>query len=80
MSTSATRTLVLGAAAGVIALMGALTPAVAGHRHHHHHHRHFHGWHGPVVVSSYGGCGYYRWKWRTTGSRYWKYQYLSCIY
>lgn len=79
MSMSATRTLVLGAAAGVVALMGVLTPAAAKHRHHHHH-RHFHGWHGPVVVSSYGGCGYYRWKWRTTGSRYWKHQYLACIY
>jgi hypothetical protein len=27
----------------------------------------------------YGGCGYYRVRWRETGRRYWRARYLDCV-
>ncbi len=80
MSTSLTKKAMLGTIAGSIAMMGMLAPASAKHRHHHHH-RHFHGLYAPLYIApSYNDCGYYYWKWRHTGSRFWKAKYFSCIY
>lgn len=81
MSISVMKKLMLGTTVGLVATMAVLTPASARGRHHHHGHHHFRAWHGPVVVTSgYGGCGYYYWKWKHTGSRYWKSKYVACIY
>ena len=80
MSRSVARTLVLSTAVGAVAMLGALTPAVAKGKHHHHHFRHYHVWHAPVVVRAYDSCDVYRWRWKRTGSRFWKAQYFACIY
>ena len=77
MSMSAASKLALGAAVGAVALMGALAPAMAKGKHHHHH---FRAWSAPVITSYRGGCDYYYWKWRNTGSKFWKYKYLDCAY
>ncbi|MGH6814359.1 MAG: hypothetical protein ACREC6_01495 [Hyphomicrobiaceae bacterium] len=82
---------ILGASAGILALMAALVPAEAGSRHHgfykfhghkFHGHRSHHGWHRRhfgVYHSYHGsGCDSYYWKWKHTGSYYWKQKYYSC--
>jgi hypothetical protein len=78
MSNSATKKLVLGTMVGAIAVIGALTPAFARSGHHGHH-RHI--FRAPIVVtpSHLGSCDYYYWKWKRTGSTYWRSQYFSCI-
>ena len=81
MSMSAVKKVVVGTAVGLVATMAVLGPATARGRHHHHHHHHFRTWHAPVVVaSSYESCGHYFQKWKYTGSRYWRSQYLACMY
>jgi hypothetical protein len=78
MSMHATRKLTLATVAGVVAMMGAMAPALA--KGGHHHHRYVRVWTGPAVVTTGGGCSYYYWKWQNTGSRFWKAKYFNCIY
>jgi hypothetical protein len=73
---SKSKKLLLGATAGIVALAAAALPASAKGGHHHH----ARGFYGPVIVSSAPtGCDYYRWKWRQTGTRFWKSKYFACI-
>jgi hypothetical protein len=77
---STARKIVLGTTVGLVTVMATLAPALAGGRHHHgrHHHHHFRHW--SYVATDYGSCDYYLWRWKDTGSRYWKSKYFSCIY
>lgn len=78
--------MIMGLAAGLMAL-GALQapPAEAKgkgfHGHKHHHHKHFvfkwHKWHKPHYVY-YNDCGYYFFKWKSTGKYFWKNKYFAC--
>ena len=76
MSMSVTRKLVIGAAAGAIALLGALAPASAKGGHHHH----FYRFSQPAFVAPvYTGCDYYYSRWKNSGSRFWRAKYFACI-
>ena len=77
---SVTKKLILGGTAGAIAMFGALATASAKGGHHHHHHGFFR--YGPAVVvtSGYNGsCDYYYWRWKRTGSSYWRSKYFACV-
>ena len=84
MTTQTTRKMMVAAAAGLIAVMGAMGPAEAkkggpgpGH---HKVFKKLH-WHKPYFFVTYGGgCHYYYWKWKRTGSPFWKFKYFECIY
>ena len=80
MALSTAKKLVLGATVGVVTAVAMVAPAAAHRRHHGHHHHHFRYWHGPSYVTSYGSCDYYFWRWKNTGSRFWKAKYYDCIY
>jgi len=34
---------------------------------------------GYYAGDGYDGCGYYRWKWHETGTRYWRNRYYRCV-
>lgn len=79
MGISTVKKVVLGAAVGIVTVIGLVAPASAHRRHHHHHH--FRHWHAPAYVTyGHDGCGYLYRKWKYTGSSYWKHKYFACIY
>jgi hypothetical protein len=77
-------TCAIALAAAVVA--SSVLPAEAGKRHGHAH-RHFKHWDHHYVVKPYGyatyvgpNCAYLYKKWRTTGSKHWKFKYFDCRY
>ncbi|MDX2289032.1 MAG: hypothetical protein NW217_09455 [Hyphomicrobiaceae bacterium] len=82
-----TKAMVLGGAVALVAITGGVGEAEAGKRGGFFKHKsiHFsiHRIHRPrfVVHSGYsngGGCGFYKFKWKKTGSFFWKSKYFDC--
>jgi hypothetical protein len=63
----------LGAVAALIAVTGTIGAAEA---HGGGKHRLFRN---QVFISSYDSCGYYKYKWLTTGKLFWKMKYFDCL-
>ncbi|MDX2257398.1 MAG: hypothetical protein NW205_00625 [Hyphomicrobiaceae bacterium] len=84
MSTLA-KTSVLSAAVALVALTGGMGDAEAGKRKFgfgfaKHKHVHIHHFRKPVIVVHAGhGCGFYKFKWKKTGSYFWRNKYFDCI-
>jgi hypothetical protein len=65
------------AAVAALASTVATTEAMAGGKHKHRHHfGHFH--YGFVHIAPRHECGFEYWKWKKTGSFFWKKQYYHC--
>lgn len=80
------RKMIMGLAAGFLALSALNAPAVEAkgkggphiHRHIKHHAWKWHKWHAPRYVVGYSDCGFYFWKWQKTGRHFWKSKYFAC--
>jgi hypothetical protein len=78
--------MIMGVAAGLMALTALNAPAAeakgkAGikiHIYPKHHVLKWHKWHVPHHLVSYEDCGYYLWKWKKTGTMFWKSKYFTC--
>lgn len=77
--------MIMGIAAGLMALTALNAPAAEAKGKggikihiHKHHVWHKHKWHAPFYYVGYKDCGYYFWKWKKTGTPYWKAKYFSC--
>ena len=75
--------MIMGLAAGLMALSALQAPVAEAkgkgfHFHGHKHHKHFgYKWHKPHFVH-FNDCGFYFLKWKRTGKVFWKTKYFAC--
>ncbi len=76
------KTMIMGIAAGLMALTALHAPAAEAkkglHKPHKHHKHHVLKWAVPYHYAGYKDCGYYFWRWQHTGKGYWKSKYFAC--
>ena len=80
------RKMIMGLAAGLMALTALQTPAAEAkgkgfhfHGHGKHHKFVVYKWYKPHYHVSHG-CEFYLWKWKHTGKFFWKKKYFACMY
>lgn len=82
-----TKKMIMSLIMGTMASAAMLTPAAEAKgkgmhfdKFHDFHLHHFMGWGMPYYLTDQGeGCGFYHWKWKRTGSVFWKTKYLVCV-